>query len=794
MRILRIGVSVLARDAGFNRALGAALRVRALKHRLTRDKQLSIRASASDTADALIFAFAPAELDDAEFEAAQLRALNALGGKPKFLLGLVAASAAGSGVYDIDRKNALLAAIARRSGAEFVPLMSRFMQAGRRRWLTADGRPTWRGFLSIADAVLGAIERRAVQNSESAQGRNAGPSAQDLFDLITWQGGDLPQTLALYVDAGSITDLLDRQVSFGGYPQWGKFALSRPIDWSMAGANRSWQSYFLGLEFLRPALCYLAMAPCRDDDANIVAVTDALEKRGSRPQELRVVAEEMLRDFIGANPAGGSPNARAWAEGTICRRVKTFWTYLIYCKQLAVRGEQFDGNTTELVLNALVKSLELLRSETLYPKAGNHGVRQDSLLILSGLLLHGSPYGQEILREGFARLKKYQLSAALSRDGVWLENSPAYHLLVMHMLLDLAQDLRTAGESGLETSFISDAIARMVPFAEAAIKPDGTPFLVGDTEPKSQSGLLLNARRFLGKNRRTEDTNDGSAGKSFFPDAGYFVSRGEGAEASSLAFQATLSTPKHKHADDLSLILSRGSLDLLVDGGAFNKEHSDSIRNAARFDPASHNSYRINGKGYSLRAVRRGGAAGITGTWQGKDWAAARGFNNAYEYGQIVRFVVHLRRHHALIVLDRLRASGPASLFEQFWHVSPHFVQIAAPSNSNSLVFDSPDAGYLLAAFDADKANLAIETGGESNPIAYAMTADHRIVPTSFVRRSKTLKSGFMASFFHWSPTSQKVAFIVSAERDAVVLTASAEGMDCGFRIDDRRVECLSLH
>jgi hypothetical protein len=791
----QISVSVQARDPGFRRALSAALRIRALKHRLTGDKHLSIRPASADTADVLIVAFAPAELDDPGFEAAQVQALKALAGKPTFLLGLVAPSGVGSVMSDIDRKNAALAGIAREAGAEFVPLMSRFMQAGRRRWLAADGRPTFRGLLSIADAVLGAIERRAVQRSSIAKSRRGARvlGSQDLFDAITWQGLELPQTLTVMPDWHSIADLLDGRVSFAGYPQWGKFALSDPIDWGMAGANRSWQSYFLGLEFLRPGLCFLYMEASGEDGPNVLTV----KQRGGNAKHVHARIDEIIRDFIRANPAGASPNPRAWAEGTICRRVKTFWTYLLHCKRLAARGESFDVDVTQLVGNALVESLELLRSETLYPKAGNHGVRQDSLLILSGLLLPASAYGQELLRDGFARLKHYQLSAALSRDGVWLENSTDYHLLVMRMLLDLAQDLHTAQYAGTDSTFIGDTIARMVPFAQAMVKPDGTPFLIGDTEPKSQSGLLLSARRFLEHSSRGDAKRSPlamRAGEFFFPDAGYFVSRGEEADASALVFQATLSTPKHKQSDDLSLILSRGSVDLLIDGGAFNKEHSDSIRNAARFDPASHNTYRIGGKGYALRSARRGTLAGITEMWHGRDWAAARGFNKAYQDGQIVRFVVHLKRHHGLIVLDWLRASGPPVLFEQFWHISPLFAQRDWPSDSNQLAFGSSGTGYLLAAFDAGESAVAIEHGSDSNPAAYAMTSDHRIVPTPVFRRSKTLKNGFMASFFRWSPKTQDTAFTVSADGDYVVLAARGEGgLDCRFRIDERRVECLSL-
>ena len=58
------------------------------------------------------------------------------------------------------------------------------------------------------------------------------------------------------------------------------------------------------------------------------------------------------------------------------------------------------------------------------------------------------------------------------------------------------------------------------------------------------------------------------------------------------------------------------------------------------------------------RAAER--AAGLTRMWQGEGWAAASGFNHGYEDGRVIRTAIHLKRAHALIVVDRLTCD-PAS-------------------------------------------------------------------------------------------------------------------------------------
>jgi hypothetical protein len=174
--------------------------------------------------------------------------------------------------------------------------------------------------------------------------------------------------------------------------------------------------------------------------------------------------------------------------------------------------------------------------------------------------------------------------------------------------------------------------------------------------------------------------------------------------------------------------------------------------------------------------------------WSGPGWAAARGFNDAYQHGRVERSVIHLKTHHALIIIDRLAAKGSrAALFEQFWHISPAFAETADG------VFASAEHGYLLMAFQDDGAKHEVGFGSEDNPIAWLMQRNEKSVPTPYIRRAKSLESGMMASLFQWSTTSAKIALTVTGENGGLLVSAKGHGFDCTFSVADDSISCRSL-
>jgi hypothetical protein len=794
-------------DRAFARMLMVSIWLETIRLAVLGQRPSLPRFVARSRANVAIYAFDRREMDAPSFAEQQIAIIGEDGAIIRIFLQLASAEVHGAAPIEIDEKNRTIETMARRCGAHLVA-MSDLMRVGVARRLKKSGKPNWYGFVSIAHMILRSIRVHDLQSSVSAPSGTRGsvrgmaevPAASEQLANLTWPDSKLPANLARSYSDASIKDFMANIVSFSAWPQWGKFPLGDPVDWSAPGANLTWQSYFTGLEFLRPPLSLAFDAASGTKLAP--EIIQVLQGGGTNTDDLFDRASAILADFIRNNPSAAAANRRAYSQGTICRRIETALVYFLCCKRRADCGLAIDIRITEAVAGHLVQCLDLLSSDEVYPKDGNHGARQDILFMLTGLLFPNLEYGRQLMALGIDRLRRYQVGKALSADGVWLENSFGYHCWIVSLFTRMLADMRTAGAPDLP--LIREALQRMLPFVEALIKVDGQAPLIGGTGPGQFLPTIVAARRELALTT-LGDPPPGADNAPFvraqttycFPESGYFASHSKpelSKDSSSVIFLVTLSNTKHKHSDDLSVLLSHGADDLLIDGGTFSKQISDSLRNAARFDPASHNTFRVNGGGYILRAVPGLVSAGLMGMWEKPGWAAALGYNHAYPDARIVRAVIHLKNEHAVIVLDRLASkTSREALFEQFWHLSPDLA-LRDNGNASSMAFDLAAKGRLLAAFDASGPAATIEYGNTENPIGWAMRPRGGVVPTPYIRRTLSCQTGTMASAFQWSrgPGGLDVAFHPSA-RGAVEISARGGKFAARFRIDRDAISCIGF-
>lgn len=802
--ILRVGVA--CSDKRFASTLSAAL------ESCFRDLHGASgpHVTSRDACDVLVYAFLDGEASEPNFPGLQSLAIRSDAAPTKVFLELTSVQTHGAQAQETAEKNKRIAELANAHGGYLVPLMSKFMRWDAERLLTGAGVPNRRGFQAIARTVAKFVDRLDVRRTvgggaqAAVQGRTeqTADSADTIISSLSWSANDLPRTIRPVASARCATDLLQGFASFPSYPDWGRVALASPVDWSMAGPNRSWQSYFLGLEFVGPSLSVWLALSRGTPPPETAILMEELERLGVGPNVLLERAASIIEDFLDANPADKPRAQRAWHEGTVCRRLKILLSFLICSRKARDMGAPVNAHAVQAAFESVCASLRMLQNPTVYIAAGNHGVRQDSLLIVAAMLFSNLRGMDRTLAMGLERLERGQLGSMLSEDGVWLENSFEYHRLVMTALGDLALDLRTGGAPGGE--FLLDAVERMLAFVEAFVTRKGEAPLIGDTTPRDALQAIQGSRVLLAS-LRGQTRQERVSVQSFlrpretylFPKSGYFASHSgaalDDAGGSSVIFYATLGAPKHKQSDDLSVLFECGRTTLLVDGGTYNKEVSDDIRNAARFDPASHNSYRINGKGYSLRPSPGKPLAGVTSMWSGHGWAAAHGFNRAYDDGQIDRFVIHLKRHNALIVADKLAsASFAACEFEQFWHLAPEF-QAEELGVEFALKFASHGCGVLSVAFDREPATSTVGEGGPENPIAWLMTSDGRTVPTPYIRRAKRGRRAWMVSFFQWSERWKGPARVVVTPGARMKLEIESADVSAAFAIGGHGVERLAL-
>src|SRR5262249_55001507 len=147
--------------------------------------------------------------------------------------------------------------------------------------LTKSGKPNLMGYLSIAHVTLRAIRTHTLRDSlraakPVASGEVRPPSPEEALAALVWDEPHLPASVEGNYSRETIEAFLDGWVIFPSFRSWGRFKLDDAIDWGMEGANWSWQSYFTGLEFVRPALDYWyasvnGQVPERSDAAELLA-------------------------------------------------------------------------------------------------------------------------------------------------------------------------------------------------------------------------------------------------------------------------------------------------------------------------------------------------------------------------------------------------------------------------------------------------------------------------------------------------------------------------------------------
>lgn len=224
----------------------------------------------------------------------------------------------------------------------------------------------------------------------------------------------------------------------------------------------------------------------------------------------------------------------------------------------------------------------LLATDYFHATGNNHGMFQDIALLYFSVMCD---YVADREREDFfgtatARLYSY-FSAAFTADGVHIENTPTYHLMVSKHVHGVLEILSRTGHPHADyyRSLLQDAAE----YATHALMPNGMYPPISDTTQQAEARA---ARQNIFDSE--EFAFAASAGKMgskpqrrtlVLPDSGYAVYRSSwGDPAATYAFfSAAYNANYHKHSDDLSLFLRSGGVDLLSEAGAYGYDYKDPL-------------------------------------------------------------------------------------------------------------------------------------------------------------------------------------------------------------------------
>ncbi|MGK3958313.1 heparinase II/III domain-containing protein [Arthrobacter sp. R4] len=282
---------------------------------------------------------------------------------------------------------------------------------------------------------------------------------------------------------------------------------------------------------------------------------------------------------------------RNWAEnygdGTripeVSHHDETTAQRLIQLTALLLRLRELVTSDDYSWLSALaLETARLLATDEFHATGNNHGMFQDiSLLYFSVMCDFASP--EE--REGFfetatSRLYSY-FSTSFTSDGVHIENTPTYHLMVSKYVYGVLEILSQTGHA--HADYYRSLLRNAAMYATHAAMPNGMYPPISDTT--QQLEIRAARQNIFDSEEFAYAASAGRLGSKplqrtlVLPDSGYAIYRSSWGDpqATFAFFSAAYNANYHKHSDDLSLFLRSGGIDLLSEAGPYGYDYKDPL-------------------------------------------------------------------------------------------------------------------------------------------------------------------------------------------------------------------------
>lgn len=237
---------------------------------------------------------------------------------------------------------------------------------------------------------------------------------------------------------------------------------------------------------------------------------------------------------------------------------------------------------------AVVLHFVLLLDDEFYSRGTNHGFDQAYALLLAASSLELGALGLRARQTARERLRE-ESRTAFNEEGVHIENTPTYHLLMMRRIVRGAE-LLNAVEDDSDPDDVDRVLVKATRFLASALRPDGRLPMFGD----SANTLVRVNWDELPVSSATEELRfmitrgqHGVCPRSLlavYPTAGYAFLRSHWEVASRfdqiihLAMKCGLLSRYHRHDDDNAILLFAYGEDWLVGPGFYKYQEQDPYR------------------------------------------------------------------------------------------------------------------------------------------------------------------------------------------------------------------------
>ena len=577
------------------------------------------------------------------------------------------------------------------------------------------------------------------------------PRQPYLPPATAWQSTTDPRRLA---DA-----VIQNGYQVGPYPA---FPVKPPVAWSADPyKDRSWRFGLNYWAFLTPVVT-MSRAP------------------GGAPYAQ--FARNMALDWIEHNLTG-APSEFAWYDmGVGCRA-----NILAVIADDALRDTAASDRDLVLLLKAAyIHALELADPKALVTRS-NHGLFQlAGLLALSATLpeLRDAEANRAYADRGLTGMYTKHFSA----EGIHLEHSPAYHVL---MITHLTLILKTGWLA--DNALLNTLCARAARNTIWLMHPDGDVASVADSTPTTVKDRLLypdapQIDYVLSQGRRGTIPQ---ATFQVFKQSGYAAFRSPWdftpwRNASYLFFTAAFHSRQHKHADDFTFEWSELGTRLVRDSGLFAYWKDDPRREYMESTRA-HNTVEIDDRDYSRYANDVFGSAITDGGQSGGLYYVQADLNRKRWFRTNHRRIIVFDPGRWVVVMDRL-ASRAEHKYTQWFHFDPDLQMKTEGDGVAAPIGRARKRLQVLPLSPSKDQTVQIIRGRETLRLqGWISLVKTTIAANDAVGFTRNGKGATFVTLLHLGEAKQRItggAVTVDKTGDSWEVRWKEEGKPAGFRYD----------
>lgn len=329
----------------------------------------------------------------------------------------------------------------------------------------------------------------------------------------------------------------------------------------------------------------------------------------------------------------------AWSSHTMANRTNNLVNFYQYYSKTGTKSERLN-------LYAIIqKHGEYLNNASYYDQLSNHGIFQDIALYSVAKYFPNMP-NTTIWKSNALYRTKMHIKNDFTEDGLHKEHSPNYQLLILSLIERLN---KMANDKDLSTILLKAQKA-----FSYTVESDFSIPRLGDTDtltmPKTTDYRQLdpNFEYVITKGQRGTQpplvTN--------ISNAIGMIRSGWGQGTTTAILSANTQGIVHKHADDLSFLLTVNGKDIFTDSGKYNYNTYDPYQIYLRTTFA-HNMITVDDKSYPL-VNENIGKSKLTKVIETDESVLMEGEHTLYSDVTVKRTVIYLKRKNIFLIHDQI--------------------------------------------------------------------------------------------------------------------------------------------